>query len=335
VPAKKRSHALRRVALLAGLVTALVVGYIAFPFLAAAVALEGTRVAFTRSGEAAWYEVSFGKLVPAGIEGFEDARVEVLEAVPFGASGEHAVLARAEGTPGIALGILRADGSFAPVVADGTLKADLAVNSAGVAAYTETPDIFSPTEEEAEGLVQEAAPDTNPDGYDPAVFLAPIDIPAGEEEPPLPMSPFSGTLSRIATVSLAGSNTVPAYHGEGRMPRALADGSFVALAREGLIRIAASGERSLVLPRTDADKGAISKDGKEALLPGPGGFERFTLESADASGIRSLGSAGYAQGDIALLDDTHAFALSGSHASFLRLDRAKERAVVLKVSANQ
>lgn len=97
---------------------------------------HGTRVETVERGVPTWYAFSFGMAKKVdGAPGFAKAPVAVLEARPYGAEGEYAVLARVPGGEGIALGILHANNTFENILSDGTTKADLAVRPDGTALF--------------------------------------------------------------------------------------------------------------------------------------------------------------------------------------------------------
>ena len=102
-----------------------------------AFATHGDRFETVEGGVPTWYKSEFGMIRKvAGPEGFKNAPVTVLEAIPYGATpNEFAVLAKVEGVEGIALGILHANNTFENILADGTNKADLAVRPDGTALY--------------------------------------------------------------------------------------------------------------------------------------------------------------------------------------------------------
>lgn len=101
-----------------------------------AVSTNGTHIETVEKGVPTWYKFSFGMAKNVdGAPGFDKAPVTVLEAIPYGAEGEYAVLARISGVEGIAVGILHTNNTFENILSDATNKADLAVRPDGLALF--------------------------------------------------------------------------------------------------------------------------------------------------------------------------------------------------------
>ncbi|MBY0111065.1 hypothetical protein K2Y00_03650 [Patescibacteria group bacterium] len=259
---------------------------------------QGSEILFVDRGVGERYVMEGKALVLAMPEPLPDGIV-VHESVPSPlVAGESVILATAPGVPGMIAGIAHTDGDVTLLAAGGTSKSNLLVREDGRAIFVTNPSVVieeaSAGEEGAEDTVEETGSASEP------------------SSPALAAQAPASTPSQLISVHI-GTGTITAL-GVGHGPRLLADGSILALSKQGVVKInPVTGDRSLILPyeSTDTPAGGISPSGTVVALSGAdvGQLEFYRINPSGAAAPVHLGFVEF-EGDItrvAFTDDEHLF----------------------------
>lgn len=218
----------------------------------------GTEVVFTEAGIGERFAFNGSTLAPVTKEERADG-VVVQESKPL-ASGGQVVLATVPRVSGSVLGVIYEDGTFASLLADGTQKTDLSVqNSLAVFSVIARP------------VVWESPLESTPS--DPALNEGESEGTAGHADGPvdlgIPFDTVSIPKNALFAVDVGMLKPVAIALGVGKSPRFQKNGTLVALAPEGIVRInPKTSTREKILSYLGADDavGGISSDGSVAIL---------------------------------------------------------------------
>ncbi len=261
---------------------------------------HGTRVEFTSTGSPAWYEFSSRDRITflSSIGSLNNGTLAILEAVPSIISGELIVLARASGVPGISLGTVGGDNSFTSLSAGVAEKADLAAQGDIVVFSQIVPAAVHATSTTLAINGKQVEVRNEPSNEDTQAAHALFAFDLKKKESPREL-------------------------GSGRAARFLTDGSVIALAPEGLVRIMlTSGKRETLVPHAaaDAQGSTISKDGSVVVFADPAKHTIAFYATDAAHPLRYqfrgiLPNASYT--DAAFIDNTFLVTLTPDNAMYL------------------
>lgn len=235
---------------------------------------EGDVIAFYEDGVSRRYTPEDNVLVRMAGEPRADG-IAIYEQVDSPTNpAEKIVLAGVPDTDGLTAGVIQADGTFAPLVAGDTDKAGLIVTPDGLAIFGATPAVPSSL---ATGLYTQSEGETD----ESLEETGSTEIPVYLDESQVPAT----AASKLIAVDVT-TGTITLF-GQGRSPRLVEDGSIIALAPEGVVRInAKTGTRSVLLPAAgaDANLSALSPSGKTAALVSGDGMRMdfFTINESFA-----------------------------------------------------
>ncbi len=254
-------------------------GYTLFLFnsVAAKIPQEGTTVGFLKAGVTETY-VMKNKVLVHELNALGDG-VIIKESVqsPLSAT-DKIVLATAPGYNGIIAGVLGADNVLHLLMTGGTNKAGLVARKDGVIVFAASP-VITVASAESSGT-NDAAVSSEPEEH-------------GSADGPVVLGTTTQKASKVAngpmlySVNIKTKKILPL--GEGRNPRLISDGSILALAPEGVVRIdPVARTRVLVLKSQGGNPefGDLSPTGTKVALPGDGAsFEFFTLSGSEPQHI--------------------------------------------------
>lgn len=221
---------------------------------------DGTKVRVVERGVSHYY-VFWKKMFVVDPPQVREDGLVIVESVPSPLhEKETVVLAAGVGVDRVALGVLKGDDTFEPLLTGGTTKADLLVTKDGVAVVSTRKSI---------AVAEESLsfPQTEERGGESEV------VDTGTASAPSPFV-FEGRTDFEATSVLYAvdlKNGTVRVIGSGRNPRLLSDGGILATADDGVVRIdVTSGERSILVPYPGADNflSAVSNAGEMIAVGG-------------------------------------------------------------------
>jgi hypothetical protein len=281
---------------------------------------DGVLVRFSADGASEWYEIRGGSLMPLQypVASGDASSVSVIESAAAPDGGVY-VIGRSIPSEASVFGIIGRDGSFSLLRGGETLKSGLVSGPGGTAVFSETlpppreppaEDSFASDEDDTEEA--ETPPEgtllTYRRGVDPAPASEPVATPA----------------KRTLMLYDPASETAFLPIGEGREPRFLQDGSLIALAPEGVVRIPRTGARIVLLPlsATGAPGSALSPDGRLLAVNDSGRVGFYALQSSDEAATFSFIGIAPSVGELrdgSFTDEGQYVALSAENAALYRL----------------
>lgn len=261
---------------------------------------DGSDVVFVHQGAGERYRLT-DKVLKRFFPAPMDNGVVIEERVTSPLGGGEAVIALVPEIRGHAFGLLGEDGMLTLLVSGDTHKNGLVVTDAGIAVFAAMPAPESdalaagaqPSEEAAEDGVEEKGYASGP------VDFGPIPSPTGSASELIAMNLRTGAILSL---------------GRGASPRLLPDGSVLAIAPEGLVKIdPATAGRTLVFAQPETDTtgaaGSVSPSGRTVALPASPTSLLFLRVSEDGSSAEHLGNLTREGGSMnaVLVDDEHVF----------------------------
>lgn len=213
-------------------------------------------------------------------------------------SGEEVVLASVPDGQGLFFGTLATDGVLTLLVSGDTNKADLSVSTDGIAVFSASPSIL------LEEVPVSAPQEDDDDGID-ETYTATEPAPA-----PAEIAPVGSDFPQLIAVNLTTKAITPL--GLGYSPRLLQDGTIVAIAPEGVVKIdPRTKAREVILAHSVSELGGnISPSGMTAALPGPNATLEFYALSGTPTYLGFLERDGGAL-QAAFLEDKYVFVRTG------------------------
>ncbi len=273
--------------------------YFLFTQIAPDLPSEGTVVVFSERGIGKQFRFVGNGLVAEFPQDQDGITIYEQAQSPLNIS-EKIVLGSLPEIPGMFAGVVKEDGTIVLLMTGGTNKAELAVSKNGFAVFTardaQVTDTASMGGVQGEEAKESATEET-------------FSI-EGEGVPELQLSDPS-VLPQLFAIELE-TGAMRAL-GAGRNPRFTADGSLIAVAQNGVVKVdPVTGQRAIILPYTgpDALYGAVSLSGKVVAFPADDykSLVFYSLENTDDPeqlGILQLENPGrYAT---VFADDEHFF----------------------------
>lgn len=235
----------------------------------------------------------------------------IVESQKIPGSADQAVLAEVPHTEGTVLGLLHGNGNFEPVLSDGTQKTDLHVVKGTTVVYTVllNPVVWP----DAQAVSQNAIPESD-EQIEEGHATGPVDTGVDYKTNATDNQAFPLAGGILFAFNL-GTDSAPRSLGAGKSPRLMSDGSVVAVAHDGIVKIdAASGARTVLFAYQGGDDagGTLSPDGTVALLHTKGNSvsDVYAIAGGKVTAVGSIISTSPTFG-AAFADNEHIFLRTG------------------------